>query len=216
MGPGRKESRVFLESIEISFIEPCFADPERIRFGADLPRDISHLLPYLNAVLCNALFNPEAKTLTFNRESRVVSLYPDRLTVAKARNTTDAYQVLDWIRDVINDTYERQDAITPVYVLRQRPSVLEILKWLPRDSYNCRQCGEATCISFALRLWLGERKVQDCMPILASHQAEALLALEALVGVPATSQQGSRRGGQLDTRDPVLAKQVNRQLLDGV
>ena len=42
---------MFLKKIEIDHILPCLADPEKLRFVAYLERDISGVLPYLNALL---------------------------------------------------------------------------------------------------------------------------------------------------------------------
>lgn len=94
-----------LEEIRITFIEPCLAEAAKIRFKAEFSTDISPVLPYLNSILRNATYNHRAPTLTFTREFRLLTLYPRHLTVAKALNTTDAWQVVDWLKDLINETW---------------------------------------------------------------------------------------------------------------
>lgn len=75
---------MFLEDISISFIEPCFADTEKIRLKADFSADITEMMPYINAVLKNATFNKDGPLLTFMKDFRLLTLYPEHMTLAKA------------------------------------------------------------------------------------------------------------------------------------
>jgi CO dehydrogenase/acetyl-CoA synthase gamma subunit (corrinoid Fe-S protein) len=52
-----------------------------------------------------------------------------------------------------------------------RPSILEILRRLPRT--NCRKCNEPTCLVFATRLAEGVKAVPDCPEL--SEDAERRL-----------------------------------------
>jgi ArsR family metal-binding transcriptional regulator len=174
---------MFLDRITITYVEPCWADAEKIRLKAELSRDIGELFPYLNAVLPGATYNPHAGTLTLVKEGRLIVLYPTRLTMAKALNTTDARQVLDWLKDLINQTWERRDRIEPCYETRSRPTALELYQWLPRT--NCKQCGEATCLAFAAKLLLGEQRLERCRPLFEPeyrHLREAMQELVAALG----------------------------------
>ena len=175
---------MYLEAIEIVFIQPCLADANKIRFKAGFSRDIAGMLPYLNAVMPNATYNHEGQVLTFVREGRLFTLYPRELAVAKAANTTDAYRLIDWLKDLINATYERRDELKPDYSLRSRPKPLEIYGWLPRT--NCRKCGELTCLAFAARLLLGEQRIERCAPLFTAeyaHLKEPLLEIVAALGL---------------------------------
>ncbi|MBC7346913.1 MAG: Fe-S cluster protein [Clostridia bacterium] len=176
---------MFLERITITYVEPCWADANKIRLKADFSRDIGELFPYLNAVLPNATYNPHAATLTIVKEGRLIVLYPQRLTMAKARNTTDARQVLDWLKERINQTWERRDRIEPCYETRSRPTALELYQWLPRT--NCRQCGEATCLAFAAKLLLGEQALDRCLPLFERDHRHLREAMEELVAALGTS-----------------------------
>ncbi|MDD5704497.1 MAG: (Fe-S)-binding protein, partial [Kiritimatiellae bacterium] len=81
----------------------------------------------------------------------------------KADVITDAWRVLECIRRLVNETWLRRDAITPLYERRSRPPALEVYKRLP--GINCRKCGEKTCLAFACRLWRGEGVPSECRPI---------------------------------------------------
>ena len=154
---------MFLEDIEMVFVEPCVAGPEHVRMFARMSRDITELMPHLNTVIKNATYNKEGNTLCFTKEFRLIALYPKEIALAKALNPTDAWQVLDWIKDTINETYENRDNIQPNYRRRAGVTALDIFGFLPR--LNCGKCGEPTCLAFAVKLLLGERKIEECAPL---------------------------------------------------
>lgn len=154
---------MFLNDIHITFMEPCVAEPEKIRLKARLTDDISGVMPYLNTVIKNAIYNRYGPLLSFTRDARLIVLYPESLTMAKAVNQTDALQVLDWLKDLVNRTWENRENITPNYEKKTRPTVPEIYKWLPRT--NCQECGEASCLAFAAMMLQGKRQVENCRPL---------------------------------------------------
>jgi len=168
---------MYLQDIRITYMEPCLADPEKIRLKARFSRDIHELMPYLNAVIPHAVYNPENHTLTFTKEFRLLTVYPEEMTIAKALNTTDAFKTLDWFKDLVNDTYARRDQIEPLYTRRRRPTALEIYKYLPGK--NCKQCGEPTCLAFAGKIFMGYRSLDECR----------LLAREEYTGLRETLRQ---------------------------
>jgi len=58
----------YLNDIKIIKTMPCIAIPERIRFIAELDRDISEIMPYLNAVIEGAIYNHEGKNITLKKD----------------------------------------------------------------------------------------------------------------------------------------------------
>ncbi len=174
---------MFLEDIEMTFMEPCVAGPEYVRLFARMPRDISELMSYLNTVIKNATYNKETNTLCFTKEARLIALYPEKVAVAKAYNPTDAWQVLDWIKDTINETHENRDTIQPNYQRRSGITALDLFQFLPR--LNCRKCDELTCLAFAVKLLMGERQIAECKPLFEAENnrlKKVLLDLVAALG----------------------------------
>jgi 4Fe-4S ferredoxin len=63
---------------------------------------------------------------------------------------------------------------------KRAPRHLDIWELLPRT--NCRQCGEATCLAFAVGLLQQKRKLNECLPLMTdSASAEHRAALEAML-----------------------------------
>ncbi|OGX19311.1 MAG: hypothetical protein A3K83_04400 [Omnitrophica WOR_2 bacterium RBG_13_44_8b] len=144
------------------------ADEKKIRLIAYLNRDITEILPYLNAVIKGASYNKGASTLTFAKERRLINLYNMKITIAKADDIIDAWHILDEIKILINKTHENRANVKPSYEEKVKVTALQIYGWLPKT--NCRSCGEATCLAFACRLLLGEQKLSKCTPLSAEQK----------------------------------------------
>ena len=54
-----------------------------------------------------------------------------------------------------------------------------VYKLLPQT--NCRQCGEPTCYSFAIKLVASQKKLANCPPLNKPAYAEKLADLQNLV-----------------------------------
>lgn len=169
---------MFVSKIDILFIEPCYADPEKIRLKAELDADIGELMPYLNAVIEGAIYNQKVPVITFTKEFRLFTVYRRSLTLAKALNTTNAYAVLDWFLDLVNNVYVQRDTINPYYGMRKRATVLDIYKRLPR--LNCRECGELCCFAFAALLTIGEQELSRCKPLAREEFRHLRKAMEEI------------------------------------
>jgi ArsR family metal-binding transcriptional regulator len=153
----------FLKTITLCYVAPCMADEKKIRLIAYLNRDITEILPYLNAVIKGASYNKGASILTYVKERRIINLYNMKVTIAKADDIIDAWHILDEIKVLINKTYQNRANIKPNYEEKVKVTALQIYGWLPKT--NCRVCGEATCLAFACRLLLGEQKLSKCAPL---------------------------------------------------
>ena len=102
----------FLNMPVLDTVLPCVADPGKIRFTALLDRDISPILPYINAVLKGAIYNREGHTLTIKRERKILTLYPNKITGAKIDDREDAQSILSELTALINDCHERSRSLS--------------------------------------------------------------------------------------------------------
>ncbi|MCX5706111.1 MAG: hypothetical protein NTW13_00290 [Candidatus Omnitrophica bacterium] len=158
-----ESSGEFLNSITLCYVAPCMADEKKIRLIGYFNRDITEILPYLNAVIKGASYNNGASTLTYAKERRLINLYNIKITIAKADDIIDAWLILDEVKKLVNNTYSSRDTIKPNYEEKVKVTALQIYGWLPKT--NCRACGEATCLAFACRLLQGEQKLSKCVPL---------------------------------------------------
>jgi ArsR family metal-binding transcriptional regulator len=167
----------------IMVLAPCVADVTKIRFIAHISGELAGVLPYLNAVMREASFNPAAPTLTYMEAYRFIVLYPRRIVVAKADDLVDGWRVLESIRRRTNETWARRAEIEPSYERREKPPALEIYKRLPKT--NCGACGHSTCLAFAVGVYMGQVPVSRCSPVFGgqfAHLKDALLEICAGLG----------------------------------
>jgi ArsR family metal-binding transcriptional regulator len=173
----------------VMVLSPCVADETKIRLIAHITGDMTGVFPYLNAEMRGACYNENGPMLTFMDGHRMITIYARRIAVAKADEIVDAWRTLEKIRCLANDVHARRATIEPLYVMRKKPPALEIFKRLPGTS--CGQCGQKTCMAFALTLWNGTSKPSMCRPIFEggyTHLKDVFL--EICVGLGFTSSDG--------------------------
>ena len=154
---------MYLESIDLSFIQPCTTDSKRIRIMSNLSKNISDIFPYLNSHIKTGIYNKKANTFVFNKEHIIITMFEESINVAKLLNETEAFEILDYLKDLINYVDKNRDNITPNYEIRKLPSPIEIYTYLPK--LNCKKCGFTTCLAFATKFVKGETNLNKCIPL---------------------------------------------------
>jgi ArsR family metal-binding transcriptional regulator len=161
------------------FTPPCDPGAERYAARARVAEDISEVLPYINATLRGALYLPEAKALTWKKGGHNIAFHAYEIATSNVEDRDGAEKELRGIIDLVNRTWERRAEITPDISTRQRPTSMAIYKLLP--NINCKQCGDPTCYTFALKLAASQKKLSDCPPLFEPKYAEKLAALEEII-----------------------------------
>lgn len=170
--------------VAIVVLTQCVADTDRLRLIAHFSGDAAEALPYLNAEMPGASFVPTMPVLTYMDGHRMVSLFSDRVALAKVDDIVDAWACLEKTRCLVNGVWARRRTITPSYETRRRPPAIEIYRRLPGT--NCRQCGEPSCTAFAWAVWRGDVDARRCLPVFGGDRGalrDALLAICAGLGV---------------------------------
>jgi ArsR family metal-binding transcriptional regulator len=171
---------MLIEQYELEvFTPPCEPGAERYAARARLTMDISEALPYLNATLRGAIYYPAAQALTWKKGGHNVAFHAYEVATSNVEDRVGAENELKGLIDLVNRTWERRSEITPDHKTRQRPTPMAIFKLLPRT--NCKQCGEPTCYSFALKLAASQKKPAECPPLSEPQHTEKLAGLEAII-----------------------------------
>jgi len=184
--PPREFDEPVFESCAVMVLAPCVAARTKIRVTAHVAGDLAPVFPYMNAEMTMASYNPHGPNFTFLDGYRMVALYPNRITVARADGIVDAWRVLEDIRRRANETWARRTEIKPSFETRERPPALEIYKRLPKT--NCRACGEASCLAFAAKVWMGQVQPSRCIPVFAGPFGELKDALVDICRALGTEQ----------------------------
>ncbi len=161
---------MLFHSYKITRILPCLADPEKIRVIAELSDEIHEVLPYLNTVLKGCIYNHPANTLTIKKDGKLLTLHFNHITLAKVEDEKEAEEILKWLQDLINETYENRERIEPNYSKGADLKALDIFRLLPGT--NCKKCGELTCLAFAVKLVGQEIELAKCTPLFSGEYQE--------------------------------------------
>jgi len=170
---------MLLHSYKITRTLPCLADPEKIRVIAEISDEIHEVFPYLNAILKGCIYNHPALTLTIKKDGKLFTLHAHHITLAKIEDQKEAEEILGWLRDLINESYEKRDQIEPNYSMTAELKALDIFRLLPGT--NCRKCGELTCLAFAVKLVGRDTEITKCDPLFSEkYQGKRNVLLEIL------------------------------------
>ena len=170
---------MLLQNYKVTNIRRNHCNPEWISVSAELGDDISQVLPYLNAVIKNAVYTPEVPNLNFKIERGAISLTPQEMRVGQVTCEEDATKVLDYVKELINNTWEKRESITPIYERKESIKAKDILDFLPKT--NCRDCGLPTCFAFAMALTKGQKRLKDCSALSKLEFAQDKEALARLL-----------------------------------
>ncbi|MGQ9546356.1 MAG: (Fe-S)-binding protein [Dehalococcoidia bacterium] len=177
---------MLLRGYNITKVGRSFCNPEWVAVIAELSDDISEVFPYLNAVVKNAVYTPEAQNLNFKLDAGAVSLMPREINVGQVTCEDDGIRVLDYVKQLINDTWEKRASITPVYQRKEEIKAKDVLDYLPKT--NCRDCGLPTCFAFAVALLKGQKRLQDCSALSKAEFAQDREALARLLPTGAAGE----------------------------
>lgn len=172
---------MFIEYITLDHTRACIAEPGKIVVVGKPAQPIDAVMPLLNAMLPNVIsYNPRASALVLRRKPGFITLLADTIYITQVKDADEGLGLLDALRDLLNQTWERRDEIEPRNEERRTPRPLDVWELLPRT--NCRQCGELTCMAFTFGLLEARRKIDECAPLFAANALEQLETLRGLLG----------------------------------
>jgi ArsR family metal-binding transcriptional regulator len=170
----------YLESITLTRILPCLAEPGKIIVIGKPNRDLDEIIPYLATLPGVIAYNPETRTLTFRRQPGFMTLYPDKVYITQVKDTEEGLELLHALVEAINATWEQRAELVAVMVAHHAPRWLDIWSLLPQS--NCKQCGELTCSAFAAELLQQKRTVEECLPLVSDQAfSDRRATLEAMI-----------------------------------
>lgn len=169
----------FLSSIVLIRTLPCLAEHGRIIVIGRPQQSLEPVIPYLATLPGVIAYNPERQAITFRRERGFLSLQSDEVCITQVKDVAEGLDLLQALTDSINAVWETRDQLVPQTAGKHAPRPLELWALLPQT--NCGQCGEATCLAFAVSLIQQKRRLAECKPLAESQYHDRRLALERMV-----------------------------------
>lgn len=149
----------------------CMPGSTSLHCVADLNEDIREVLPYINATIGGYGYVREPASVGFKMHGKLLTVHAKQICVNALKDEDEGEKILKWLLKEINEAWKNRDNIEPKYEDLPKPSMVEILKFLPKT--NCKECGLPTCMVFATRAAAGLKDADDCPP-LTGEKKEAL------------------------------------------
>jgi ArsR family metal-binding transcriptional regulator len=170
----------YLESITLIRTLPCLAEPGKIIVIGKPSRTLEDVLPYLATLPGVIAFNPHQCTLTFRRQPGLLTLEREQVYITQVRDVDEGLELLSALTESINFVWEKRNELVAVTKNKRSPRPLDIWTLLPQT--NCRECGEATCMAFAVGLLQERRFTHECAPLQRDKNfSERRVSLEAML-----------------------------------
>lgn len=167
---------MLLNDYQLRIVLPeCNFSAEKVNAIVTLSEDISGILPYLNRILKGLHYIDQSKILTVKMEGHLVTFRPKEIAITKLEDEIKARQVMERLKQIINETYQNQEKIEPDFTTPKELKSTDLLKLLPGT--NCRECGERTCFSFAFKVVRHEAEISKCRPLFSDKDKEKRKAL---------------------------------------
>jgi DNA phosphorothioation-dependent restriction protein DptG len=167
---------MLLHDYQLRIVLPeCNFSAEKVNAIVTLSEDISGILPYLNRILKGLHYIDQSKILTVKMEGHLVTFRPKEIAITKLEDENEARQVMERLKQIINETYQNRERIEPDFTTPKELKSADLLKLLPGT--NCRECGERTCFSFAFKVVRHEAEISKCRPLFSEKYEEKRKAL---------------------------------------
>jgi len=152
--------------MEIKEILPCIADPKKFRIIGKIDvENIDQVMPYLARLIPNAAYSEKSGWISFKKGQRLITIYKDGfVAMTHIKDEQEAMKILKDIEVKAKEAWEKREQIDITKPIKRTVvNALDVYNYLPKT--NCKECGEQTCMAFAVKLLNGEKDVKDCKPL---------------------------------------------------
>lgn len=171
---------MLLNEYKLRIVLPeCNFSAEKVNAIVALSDDISEVLPYLHTVLKGLHYIDKNKILTVKRGGHLITFRPREIAITKLEDEKEARQVMEELKQIINETHQNRNKIEPRYTTAKELKSPDVLGLLPGT--NCKECGERTCFAFAYKLMRQEIEISKCSPLFSGRYEEKRKALLELL-----------------------------------
>jgi ArsR family metal-binding transcriptional regulator len=130
---------------------------------AELEHDIGVVLPLLKRMFKATIYSDEIPFLTLKMRGKKITVYSRKIVINALKDEEEADAILKWLQRLVNQTWEKRLDIKKGNAVPPIPDPVEIFNTLPQS--NCRECGQASCMSFSNLVAEGIKIPDDCPKI---------------------------------------------------
>ena len=177
--PGR-----LVETIEIKEISPCMADPEKIKFIAQADKPLGDILSILYLYMPNSNYSESLAMMSYKQSQRLVTVFANgKVSMTYVKDRQEAEKLVEELRGTLNRaivhyiSHGKPDS--KLVEAKKKVNVNMVYQLLPRS--DCKECGEAGCYAYAVRLVNGDVDLEKCKPLLTVTSLEKMNSLKSMM-----------------------------------
>jgi ArsR family metal-binding transcriptional regulator len=182
------EEGALIKKVIIKNIKPCIIAEGQISVLMQLDSELHHVLPIMVLKFPPGKVNyiERKNVLTLSIYNRLITIYPSgKVTMNKTNSKEESIEVIKDVASSINEAH--LESITgknvDYGVIKEKLSKigpLSIYNCLPQT--DCEECGETTCMAFAMKLLSGESKLNECMLLHEMGYVNNIKCLKSTLG----------------------------------
>lgn len=160
---------VLVKKVIIKNIKPCIISEGQISVLMQLDNELHHVLPLMVLKFPPGKVNyiEKKNILTLSLYDRLITIYPSgKVSMNKTNTKEESIEIMKDLAGSINKAHFESISGKKVDygAIKQKLSKigpLSLYECLPQT--DCEECGESTCMAFAMKLLSGESKLNECM-----------------------------------------------------
>jgi len=173
-----------VETIEIGEITPCMTDPEKIKFIAQADKTLGDILSILYLVLPNANYSESLGMVSYKQNQRLVTVFSTgKIGMTYVKDRQEADRLVQELKALVNRAiiyclnHGKPDL--KLIEARKKVNVNMMYQFLPRS--DCKECGEAGCYAYAVKLVNGDVGLETCKPLLTVENFDKMSSLKSMM-----------------------------------
>lgn len=182
------EDGILVKKVVIKNIKPCIISEGQISVLMQLDNELHHILPALIMKFPPGKVNylEKKNVLTLSLYERLITIYPSgKVSMNKTNTKEESIEIMKELAGSINKAHkEFEEGKRADYrAIKKKLSKigpLSIYNCLPQT--DCEECGERTCMAFAMKLLSGEAKLNECMLLHEMGYARNVKCLRSTLG----------------------------------
>jgi len=182
------ENGSLIKKVVIKNIKPCIIAEGQISVLLQLDNELHHVLPHLAVKFPPGIVNylEKKNILTLSIYERLITVYPSgKVSMNKTNTKEESIEIIREISTLINKTHQevQEGKTASSMALKEKLSKigpLTIYKCLPQT--DCAECGQTTCMAFAMKVLSGESKLYECMLLHEMGYANNVKCLKSSLG----------------------------------
>ncbi len=186
-GPPDPRWKHVLGRVQVSSVRPSLTDPLKLRVEVKPEKSLKPLIPMMARLIRGGAYRYEVPLLVFEEEHRLLAVSGTEMVICRADDLLDAWIMLRCMTELILSAWDHRLNLQPETDPRNGIGAIEMFKRLPGN--NCGKCAYGNCMEFAMLLFRGKSRMDQCPWLLqdegTAHRESLRWLLQAIGLIPA-------------------------------